>query len=596
MQKAAAAPTRRAVLAGIGGTLGLLIAGCTVDSPSPTSTTTTASRRVLRLLTPAPSGSWDPVEASDLEAQRIVRQSYDTLLGLDGASGAPAPGLAESWSVSEDGLVYEFVLRKGVSFHDGSAFNASAVVTNLRRWIALGGSDDPAVSLVSTLFDAVKDPGERTPSPSAESTDQPSDASQSPSQDQEQGGAATQDPAPSASTSQADPLGEATALVDSPVASVSAETEFTVRLVLTRRITPLVQALTHPCFSIVSPEQLKSAGALEGRANSDALRRADAGTGAFSPSEDGETIVLTALKDHFLGQSGVDEARLTPQASATRRAWELVRGTCDGFDLVTVDTLKTLAQDTQQVLQRDPFSVAYLGMNQANPWLADERVRRAIAHAIDKNTLIDGLYITGTKSAASPLPPSLGIAEPGSAYGHDAAKAKRLLEQAGYGGEAIEFLYPTQVARPYLALPERVYAAVAGQLGAVGIEVTPVGVPWDEGYFEAVLSGKHHGLHLLGTQGTYRDPENFIGRLFSRRSAQLSFDSPEVRRRVRAARAMPEGVERTAAYADIVELITVAAPLVPLVYPISALAFSPKVSSYPTSPVLDEPLRDVALA
>lgn len=592
MHKAVATPTRRSVLAGVGGTLGLLLAGCTVSEPAPTGTSSTPTKRSLRLLTPAPSGSWDPVEASDLEAQRVVRQAYDTLLGLDGASGAPAPGLAESWSVSDDGLVYEFVLRQGVSFHDGTPCNGSAVATNVRRWIALGGSDDPAVSTVATLFDAVKDAKEREVAPE-QTDDEPTPSASAPADGEQP---ASQDPAPTPNTTQADPLGQPTALVGSPVASVSAESEFTVRLVLTRRITPLIQALTHPCFSIVSPAQLKSAGALEGRASGDGLRRADAGTGAFRPGEDGDSIVLSAVTDHFLGAPSVDEVRLTPQASATRRAWELVRGTCDGFDLVTVDTMKTLAQDTQQVLQRDPFSVAYLGMNQANPWLADERVRRAIAHAIDKNGLVDGLYITGTKAAASPLPPSLGVADPSSPYGHDPAKSKRLLAEAGYQGEPIEFLYPTHVARPYLALPERVFAAVAGQLGAVGIAVTPVGIAWDEGYFEAVQSGKHHGLHLLGAQGTYRDPENFIGRLFARATAQLNFDSPEVRRRVRAARALPAGEERAAAYADIVELVTVAAPLVPLVYPISALAVAPSVSSYPTSPVLDEPLRSVTLA
>ena len=39
------------------------------------------------------------------------------------------PGLAESWEISEDGLVYTFNLRQGVSFHDGEPFNADAVVT-----------------------------------------------------------------------------------------------------------------------------------------------------------------------------------------------------------------------------------------------------------------------------------------------------------------------------------------------------------------------------------------------------------------------------------------------------------------------------------
>ena len=38
------------------------------------------------------------------------------------------PGLAESWEISEDGTVYTFTLREGVTFHDGSEFDANDVV------------------------------------------------------------------------------------------------------------------------------------------------------------------------------------------------------------------------------------------------------------------------------------------------------------------------------------------------------------------------------------------------------------------------------------------------------------------------------------
>lgn len=45
------------------------------------------------------------------------------------------PGLAESWTISKDGLVYTFKLRQGVKFHDGTPFNADAVVFNYMRMI-----------------------------------------------------------------------------------------------------------------------------------------------------------------------------------------------------------------------------------------------------------------------------------------------------------------------------------------------------------------------------------------------------------------------------------------------------------------------------
>lgn len=62
---------------------------------------------------------------------------YDGLLNWDTAQGdhppAPIPGLAESWEVADDDLTWTFHLRQGVKFHDGTDFNADAVVFALDR-------------------------------------------------------------------------------------------------------------------------------------------------------------------------------------------------------------------------------------------------------------------------------------------------------------------------------------------------------------------------------------------------------------------------------------------------------------------------------
>ena len=584
-----ASPTRRAVLAGGAGALGLLLAGCTQskDAPAPS---TGSQRRVLILQTPAASGSWDPVVATDLESQRISRQIYDTLIAIEAETGNPAAGLSTSWTVSDDGLVYEFTLREGVSFQDGTAFDANAVVANFKRWNALGSVTDPAVASVSTLFDAAPDANALTPRPAVEPPEGETGATPSAEP------TADPDAAPLPQTTTADPLEDPLALTGSPFKRVEATDAKTVRLQLERPLTPLIRALTNPCFGIVSPAALKEAGALNGMSQGDKLGRSNAGTGAFSAALDGATIVLTAVPEHFAGDSQVDEVRLTPVTNVTRRVWDLEAGRTQGFDLVTVDVLKDLVQNTQQVLQRDPFSVAYLGLNRSNKWLAKEQVRRAMAHAIDRGALIDGLFITSTRQASSVLPPSLGIADPTTAYAHDPEKAKRLLAAAGYAGEAIPFHFPTDVARPYLPLPERLYSRLATQLSAVGLVLAPQPRPWDEGYFQDVLSGDDAGLHLLGAQGTFRDPENFLGRLFARVMPEFNYDSPEVRRRIRVAKSLPDGEARNAAYADVVELLTIDLPLIPLAYPISALAMGPNVAQYPVSPFLDEPLRSVVLS
>src|SRR5215216_7663543 len=71
----------------------------------------------------------DPRTMDTQEAYIIVANVYDCLVLYDLGATTIRPGLAESWDISEDGLVYTFNLRQGVKFHDGEEFNADAVVT-----------------------------------------------------------------------------------------------------------------------------------------------------------------------------------------------------------------------------------------------------------------------------------------------------------------------------------------------------------------------------------------------------------------------------------------------------------------------------------
>src|SRR6188508_1631680 len=71
----------------------------------------------------------DPRTTDTQEGYTVAANVYDCLVLYDLGATTIRPGLAESWEISEDGLVYTFNLRQGVSFHDGEPFNADAVVT-----------------------------------------------------------------------------------------------------------------------------------------------------------------------------------------------------------------------------------------------------------------------------------------------------------------------------------------------------------------------------------------------------------------------------------------------------------------------------------
>jgi peptide/nickel transport system substrate-binding protein len=77
----------------------------------------------------------DPAQVTDLNSSRVGRRVVETLVGFADESTQIVPLLAESWTISKDGLTYTFKLRKGIAFHDGTPFNAQAVKFSIERQI-----------------------------------------------------------------------------------------------------------------------------------------------------------------------------------------------------------------------------------------------------------------------------------------------------------------------------------------------------------------------------------------------------------------------------------------------------------------------------
>ena len=90
---------------------------------------------------PSDATNLDPARASDIESLEVAEQVFGRLVRFTAGRLEPEPDLATSWSVSADGTVWTFDLRPGVLFHDGTAFDADAVVFSFERQIV---ADHPA--------------------------------------------------------------------------------------------------------------------------------------------------------------------------------------------------------------------------------------------------------------------------------------------------------------------------------------------------------------------------------------------------------------------------------------------------------------------
>jgi ABC-type transport system substrate-binding protein len=78
-------------------------------------------------------GTLDPARANGRPAFLVLKQVCDTLVAFDQSTGALKPGLAESWTVSDDGKTFRFQLRPGVKFHNGRELVAEDFVYSLMR-------------------------------------------------------------------------------------------------------------------------------------------------------------------------------------------------------------------------------------------------------------------------------------------------------------------------------------------------------------------------------------------------------------------------------------------------------------------------------
>ncbi len=126
---------RWAPVAATGAALALMLSACgdggsDATDPSGTAGTSTSGGEVVYAID-TPITSLDPNVTGAAQEARIIRQFTDSLVTLD--DGTIGPWLATSWETSEDGRTYTFGLRDGVTFSDGTAFDAAAVCFNFDR-------------------------------------------------------------------------------------------------------------------------------------------------------------------------------------------------------------------------------------------------------------------------------------------------------------------------------------------------------------------------------------------------------------------------------------------------------------------------------
>ena len=359
----------------------------------------------------------DPTAGAAAAIDEVVYANvFEGLTRID-RNGAVKPALAESWTVSDDGLTYIFKLRSGVNFHDGSAFDSADVKYSLDRATA-----EDSTNAQKGLFE--------------------------------------------------------------PIAKVETPDPHTVRITLARPTGNFLFNLGWGDAVIVAPE------------NAADNKSKPVGTGPFVFKRwvKGDRVELERNGAYWGSPAKLANAtiKIIPDPAAAAAA--VMAGDVDAFaNFPAPETMAQFEADPRfEVVIGSTEGETILAMNNTRKPLDDIRVRRAIAHAVDRKAVIDGaMFGYGTPIGSHFAPHHPAYVDLTGRYPYDPARAKALLAEAGHGAGL----------KLTLKLPPPSYARrggeiIAAQLAQVGIEAEIIPVEWAQ-WLEQVFRGTDYDLTIV---------------------------------------------------------------------------------------------------
>ena len=304
--------------------------------------------------------------------------------------------------------------------------------------------------------------------------------------------------------------------------------DYTVKLSFYDYPAPLLAQLATPMLAMSSPAAIEKYG--------EDYMYNPVGTGAYVFKEwvPDDKIVLEANPDYWGDKAKVDTLVYRVVQEPTARLLELQTGTVDFIYNVNIDDIPMAEADANLVTYPiPPLTVGYVALNQTwvdedgNMPFTDLKVRQAIAHAVNKDAIVEALYPGTGIAAKSFMPPALwGYNDDFEDYAYDTQKAKDLLAEAGYPDGLKTNLWVMPVSRGYFPDPPKVGQAIQADLKAAGIDAEIVTYDWGT-YLDKVLNGGEHAMCMLGWMPDFPDPDNFLFTFFSGGDRQFNDGPPD---------------------------------------------------------------------
>jgi peptide/nickel transport system substrate-binding protein len=484
--------------------------------------------------------TFDPPRISDIYSRSVSQQIFDGLVQFDQTLGI-APALAQFWKASRDGLTWTFTLRNGVTFHDGREVTADDVVFSLSRIL------DPRLkSGAADLFLNVKGAQEF------------------------RDGRARQ------------------------VAGLIAVDRRTVRIVLTEAPVPFVSVLAVGHAKILPRDLVERDPA--------AFEAHPVGTGPFKflHREPGREIVLAANPSYFGGAPKLARLvyKIFPGEQIDAMYDEFQKGHLEDTPIPTQNYRQIVAAGAAHYVKRPMFSLRFYGFNTRVRPFDDRRVRQAIVAAVNRDQLVEDVFLGRNAVARGILPPGTLAFNPQlRGLPHDPALARELLARAGYpGGRGLPVVQIwSSVKRDEVV---REHERIKRDLQAVGVAVEIHYHPDWSSFSRMLVEGKLP-VFLYAWYADVPDPDSFLFNLFHSRSPRnlAGYANPVVDDLLVQARTAADVQRRVDLYRRAEQLILDDAPIMPIFHYAYERLFQPYVRDVEVNGLGDPyiPLRKVWL-
>ncbi len=387
------------------------------------------------------------------------RAMFDQLVHFKRGTTVIEPGLAESWAVSADGLVYTFKLRKGVKFHTSKNFqptrdfNADDVLYSFERQWKQDHRDHKLSGGTYEYFNSMDMPN--------------------------------------------------------LLKSIEKVDDYTVRFILNEPEAPFIANMGMDFASILSAEyaeKMNAAGTPE------KIDLEPIGTGPFRllAYQKDAVIRYQAHPEYWPGTPAIDNLVFSITPDAAVRYAKLRKGECHVMPYPNPADLAAMRKDPDiQLLEQEGLNIGYLAFNTVKKPFADRRVRQALNYAINKQAIIDAIYLGAGVAAKNPIPPTIWSYDDAiKDYPYDPAKAKALLNEAGYANGFDTDIWAMPVQRPYNPNARRMAEMIQADFAKVNVNAKIVTFEWGE-YLKRSKAGEHQTV-LLGWTGDNGDPDNFL--------------------------------------------------------------------------------------